>query len=68
MQTLSVMWWLASPLRYGSFRKTKGINQGCLASGILFAVAIDPVIRYLAALTLSPSDVIRGYADDLAMA
>ena len=44
-----------------------GIKQGCPLSGTIFALAIDPLIRYLLAASVLGSMQITAYADDLAI-
>jgi hypothetical protein len=60
-------------LHYSMFNKeifstilfTSGVKQGCPLSMILFAFALDPIIR-LMAFTISPHNaILRGYCDDL---
>jgi len=43
-----------------------GIRQGCPASGTLFALAIDPCIRYLISLLGPRGGMLNAYADDIA--
>ena len=60
----------------GQFFMARGVRQGCLASGFLFAMALDPIFRWLhdAIIPRNPadSDVLqpspRAYADDFAVA
>ena len=47
---------------------TSGVKQGCPLSMTLFALAMDPIIRYISS-TISPHNgIIRGYCDDLCIA
>jgi hypothetical protein len=48
------------------FAIRSGIRQGCPASGTLFALAIDPCIRYLIARIGPTRGIINAYADDIA--
>ena len=60
----------------GQFLMARGVRQGCLASGFLFAMAFDPIFRSLQETTnpknpdnldfLQPAQC--AYADDLAVA
>ena len=50
---------------FGTFAIQRGIRQGCPASMLLFAVALDPIIRWLHSAVMRPSDTLRAYADDL---
>jgi hypothetical protein len=45
-----------------------GIRQGCPASGTLFALAIDPCIRYIIHQLGPERGVLTAYADDIAAA
>lgn len=45
----------------------KGVRQGCPAAAITFALALDPIFRWLSDRALRVRDDIRGYADDLAL-
>ena len=49
----------------GQFLMARGVRQGCLASGFLFAMACDPIFRWLHDF-LQPAQC--AYADDLAVA
>ena len=60
----------------GQFLMTRGVRQGCPASGFLFAMAFDPIFRWLQE-TIIPKNpdnldflqpVQCAYADDLAVA
>jgi hypothetical protein len=54
--------------RWGQFPILSGIRQGCPASGSLFALAIDPCIRYLMHHLGPKRGVLTAYADDIAAA
>jgi hypothetical protein len=54
--------------RWGRFPILSGIRQGCPASGSLFALAIDPCLRYLMAMLGPGRGIITAYADDIAAA
>eukprot|EP00972_Heterocapsa_arctica_P000666 96708-Heterocapsa_arctica.AAC.1 len=46
-----------------------GIRQGCPASGTLWAIAFDPILRSLiAALDTNQLATVGGFADDLGIA
>ena len=49
-----------------AFTPKSGTKQGCPLSGTIFVLLLDPIIAALAK-TLGPRDVLRGYADDLAV-
>ena len=44
-----------------------GVRQGCPASMVLFALALDPFVRWVMSEALGPGDSLRAYADDLGM-
>jgi hypothetical protein len=54
--------------RWAQFPILSGIRQGCPASGSLFALAIDPCIRYLMHHLGPGRGVLTAYADDIAAA
>lgn len=47
-------------------RVLSGIRQGCPASGCIFALAIDPVLRGIMGCSPSPLNRLVAFADDLA--
>ena len=53
--------------RWGWIHPRRGVRQGCPAAAITFALALDPIFRWLADKALSMGNDIRGYADDLAL-
>ena len=52
--------------RLRSFNMLSGIRQGCPASGTLFALAIDPCLRYLISQIGPARGLVNAYADDIA--
>jgi hypothetical protein len=52
--------------RLRSFCMLSGIRQGCPASGTLFALAIDPCLRYLISKLGPERGIVNAYADDIA--
>jgi endonuclease/exonuclease/phosphatase family metal-dependent hydrolase len=48
------------------FEILSGIRQGCPASGTLFALAMDPCIRFLIARIGPKYGIVNAYADDIA--
>lgn len=51
-----------------SFPIQRGILQGCPASGSLWAILFDPIVRSLAAANPKPGGSLTAFADDLAAA
>ena len=51
---------------YGSIHSRRGVRQGGTASSVLFILAYDPFLRYLAS-QLGPSSSVFGFADDTAV-
>jgi hypothetical protein len=51
----------------GSILIESGIKQGCPLSGSIFALAIDPLIRYLLHTSVLGSICITAFADDIAI-
>jgi hypothetical protein len=51
-----------------SFPMLSGIRQGCPASGAIFAICIDPLLRRIGAWLPSPWSRLVAYADDIAIA
>lgn len=49
-----------------AFCSKGGVKQGCPLSGILFAIALDPLIRYIMR-SVSPRNTMQAYADDILM-
>lgn len=61
-----------APIGFGTacpcvVRVTAGIRQGCPASGMVFALAIDPALRMLSTCSPSHRDALVAFADDIAM-
>ena len=54
--------------RFKSFIVRRGIRQGCPASMLLFALALDPILRWLQLRVLHRDDRLQAYADDLGFA
>ena len=52
----------------GQFLMTRGVRQGCPASGFLFAMAFDPVFRWLQEAVIPRNPDNLNFADDLAVA
>jgi hypothetical protein len=52
--------------RWRRFPILSGIRQGCPASGTLFALAIDPCLRYLISKIGPERGIMNAYADDIA--
>jgi endonuclease/exonuclease/phosphatase family metal-dependent hydrolase len=50
------------------FAVTAGIKQGCPASGSLFALALDPFVRFLCLRLPRPLHLVTAFADDIAIA
>jgi endonuclease/exonuclease/phosphatase family metal-dependent hydrolase len=64
---------VSATVRFGSgssssFLMQSGIRQGCPASGAIFALCIDPLLRRIYAWLPSPWSKLVAYADDLAIA
>jgi endonuclease/exonuclease/phosphatase family metal-dependent hydrolase len=64
---------VSATVRFGSgssssFPMLSGIRQGCPASGAIFALCIDPLLRRIYAWLPSPWSKLVAYADDLAIA
>jgi endonuclease/exonuclease/phosphatase family metal-dependent hydrolase len=64
---------VSASVRFGSgstssFPMLSGIRQGCPASGAIFALCIDPLLRRIYAWLPSPWSKIVAYADDIAIA
>ena len=54
--------------RFRTFPVRRGIRQGCPASMLLFALALDPVLRWMQLRILHTADRLQAYADDLGFA
>jgi hypothetical protein len=64
---------VSATIRFGSSEPAtipmrSGIRQGCPASGAVFALCIDPLLRRIAAWLPSPCSRLIAYADDIAIA
>ena len=53
---------------FSGFHQFCGVKQGCPLSMILFAIAIDPLIRFMNSRLDPISDRLGGYCDDLSLA
>ena len=51
---------------YKGFMVNSGIKQGCPASGSLFALLMDPFLRYLLCKIPRAKGIFLAFADDLA--
>jgi hypothetical protein len=52
--------------RLRTIHMLSGIRQGCPASGTLFALVIDPCLRYLISKVGPERGIVNAYADDIA--
>jgi hypothetical protein len=64
---------VSAAVRFGncapaSLPMLSGIRQGCPASGAIFALCIDPLLRRIGAWLPSPWSWLTAYADDIAIA
>jgi hypothetical protein len=70
---LSLYTAVSAAIRFGnsdpvSIPMLSGIRQGCPASGAVFAICIDPLLRRIGAWLPSPWSKLIAYADDIAIA
>ena len=54
--------------KHGTIFMRGGVRQVCPASGVLFALALDPVTRWLANRVCTGLGTLRAYADDVGLA
>ena len=54
--------------KHGTIFMRGGVRQGCPASGVLFALALDPVMRWLANRVCTGLGTLQAYADDVGLA
>ena len=64
---------VSAAIRFGSsapafIAMLSGIRQGCPASGAIFAICIDPLLRRIGSWLPSPWSKLIAYADDIAIA
>eukprot|EP00959_Pyramimonas_sp_CCMP1952_P093896 1964356-Pyramimonas_sp.AAC.1 len=51
--------------RFPGFEIEPGIKQGCPASGSIFALSLDPIVRALVCALPEPESCLCGFADEL---
>jgi hypothetical protein len=52
--------------RHDGFIQRSGIKQGCPLSGTIFALVLDPLMRYITSRIPREPSILIGFADDLA--